>query len=108
MSVNNSFKEEKSKYKRWLTFEHDLQYLMLGLEDDIDKEDWLLLCIVYHSIMVFAMKDKYNETRTTVLDNMEDEFYAAIQGLEERHPDMKTNNIKSFMEDFYFNKEVSL
>lgn len=52
------------------------------------------------------MKDKFEENNEIFLNNMKNDFYNAIQKLEEKHTDIqsRTFTIKLFMEDFYFNK----
>lgn len=96
----------KSDRERWMGFEHALRYLLCELNDKTDREDSFLLDDIKQSIIVFVMKDKFEETNETFLANMKNDFYKAIDALEERHSDIKSRTwiIKMFMEDFYFNK----
>ncbi len=96
----------KSNRERWIAFEHTLRYLLCELEDKTDRTDSFLLDDVKQAIIVYVMKDKFAETNEIFLDNMKNDFYNAIQELEERHTDIqsRTFTIKLFMEDFYFEK----
>ena len=96
----------KSCRERWMDFEHTLRYLLCELNDKTDREDSFLLDDIKQTIIVFVMKDKFEETNEIFLGNMKNDFFCAINKLEERHPDIKgrTRIIKMFMEDFYFNK----
>jgi len=91
--------------KRYLEFEHRLRYLFYDLKDETEREDDFLLDDIKHTIIVFAMKDRFNETNDIFLENMKTNFYDAIEKLETRHPDIKHDTlfIKQFMEEFYFN-----
>lgn len=99
---------ERSKSDRewWKGFEHTLRYLLCELNDKTDREDSFLLDDIKQTIIVFVMKDKFDETNAIFLENMKNDFYRAIDKLEERHSDIKsrTKTVKIFMEDFYFNK----
>lgn len=96
----------KSDRERWMKFEITLRYLLCELNDKTDRKDSFLLDDIKQSIIVFVMKDKFEETNKIFLENMKYDFYTAIDELEIRHPDIKgkTRTIKLFMEDFYFNK----
>ena len=96
----------KSDRERWMCFEHTLRYLLCELNDKTDREDSFLLDDIKQAIIVFVMKDKFEETNEIFLNNMKNDFYSAIDKLEERHHDIKgkTRIVKLFMEDFYFNK----
>lgn len=96
----------KSDRERWVGFEHTLSYLLCELNDKTDRKDSFLLDDIKQAIIVFVMKDKFGETNEIFLTNMKNDFYNAINELEERHSDIKgrTEIIKMFMEDFYFNK----
>lgn len=97
---------EKSDHDRYLKFEHILRYLLCELEAPTDRKDSFLLDDIKQTVIVFAMKDKFEESNDIFLANMKDNFYKAIKELNERHPDTtgKTEIIKLFMEDFYFSK----
>ena len=112
MNINEEFKDfvikrerEKSDHNRYLGFEHSLRYLLYELKDKTDREDYLLLDDIKQTVIVFVMKDKFGESNGVFLSNMKNDFYKAIEKLEERHSDIKgkTKIIKLFMEDFYFN-----
>ena len=94
-------------YNRYIEFEHSLRYLLMDINGGIDKQDLTLLEEIKQSIIVFTMKDKFNESNTIFLNNMKNDFYRNIALLEEKHSDIKrqVRIIKSFMEDFYFNTE---
>ncbi len=96
----------KSDRERWVNFEHELRYLLCELKDKTDREDSFLLDNVKQAVLVFVMKDKFEENNEIFLNNMKHDFYDAIQKLEERHTDIqpRTFYIKLFMEDFYFYK----
>ena len=96
----------KSDHDRYLRFEYNLRYLFCELQDEIDEEDRFLLDDIKQAIIVFAMKDRFEELNEIFLSNMKNDFYSAIEKLEERHEDIKsrTRLIKLFMEDFYFIK----
>lgn len=98
---------EQSNRKRWIEFEHTLQYLLCELKDKIDKEDNFLLSDIKQAVIVYGMKDKFEETNGVFLNNIKNDFYNAIQKLEEKHTDiqLRTFTIKLFMEDFYFGKQ---
>lgn len=95
---------EKSNKDRYIGFIHDLQYLLCSLKEKIDEEDFLLSNDIKQSVIVFLMD--FDEINEIFLKNMKISFYKSIHSLEERHSDIKpkTNNIRLFMEDFYFNK----
>lgn len=103
-----ALKHERGKTccERWVKFEHTLRYLLCELKDNTDREDSFLLDDVKQAIIVFVMKDKFEETNEVFLNNMRNDFYNAIQKLEEKHTDIQSRTfyIKLFMEDFYFNK----
>lgn len=96
----------KSDHDRYLEFEHRLRYLLCELKDKTDREDSFLLDDIKQTVIVFVMKDRFGELNDVFLSNMKNDFYTAIEKLEERHVDIKgkTKIIKLFMEDFYFNK----
>lgn len=96
---------EKTSRERWVNFEHTLRYLLCELKDHTDREDSFLLDDVKQAVIVFVMKDKFEEINEIFLSNMKNDFYNAIQKLEEKHTDLqsRTFTIKLFMEDFYFN-----
>ncbi len=96
----------KSNRERWVAFEHTLRYLLCELKDKTDREDSFLLDDVKQAVIVYVMKDKFAETNEIFLNNMKNDFYNAIQKLEEKHTDIqsRTFTIKLFMEDFYFGK----
>lgn len=100
------YERKKSDRKRWVDFEHTLRYLLCELKDKTDREDSFLLDEVKQAVIVYVMKDKFDETNEIFLNNMKNDFYNAIQKLEEKHTDIqsRTFTIKLFMEDFYFNK----
>ena len=93
----------KNDRDRWGEFEHCLRYLTCDLKNKVKEEDRLLIDDIKQAIIVFVMKDKFGETNAIFLENTKRNFYDAIQKLEKRHPDMRTFQIKIFMEDFYFN-----
>lgn len=76
------------------------------MKDKTDREDDFLLDNVKQTIIVYVMKDKFEENNEIFLNNMKNDFYNAIQKLEEKHTDIQSRTfiIKLFMEDFYFNK----
>lgn len=100
------YERKKSDRERWVGFEHTLRYLLCELKDKTDREDSFLLDEVKQAVIVYVMKDKFDETNEIFLNNMKNDFYNAIQKLEEKHTDIqsRTFTIKLFMEDFYFNK----
>lgn len=97
----------KSDHDRYIEFERNLRYLLCELETPADRKDSFLLDDIKQAVIVFIMKDKFKESNDIFLTNMKDDFYKAIKELNERHPDVagKTEFIKLFMEDFYFNKQ---
>lgn len=112
MDINKEFEDfvvkrerEKSDHDRYLGFEHSLRFLLCELKDKTDREDSFLLDDIKQTVIVFVMKDKFGELNDVFLSNMKNDFYVAIEKLEERHSDIKgkTKIIKLFMEDFYFN-----
>ena len=96
----------KSDHDRYLGFEHHLRYLLCELKDKTERKDDFLLDDIKQAVIVFVMKDKFGETNDIFLSNMKDDFYKAIEELEKRHFDIKGRSqiIKLFMEDFYFDK----
>lgn len=100
------YERKKSDRERWAGFEHTLRYLLCELKDKTDREDSFLLDEVKQAVIVYVMKDKFDETNEIFLNNMKNDFYNAIQKLEEKHTDIqsRTFTIKLFMEDFYFNR----
>lgn len=100
------YERKKSDHERWVGFEHTLRYLLCELKDKTDREDSFLLNDIKQAVIVYTMKDKFTETNGIFLNNMRNDFYNAIQKLEEKHTDIqsRTWKIKLFMEDFYFNK----
>ena len=101
------YEEKKSDRERWIDFEHTLRYLLCELKDKTDREDSFLLDDIKQAVIVYVMKDKFTETNEIFLNNMKNDFYNAIQKLEEKHTDIqsRTWKIKLFMEDFYFGKQ---
>lgn len=99
-------KREQSDHEQWVDFEHTLRYILFDLHNNTDRDDSFLLDDIKQAIIVFAMKDKFEETNENLLENMKNDFYESITKLEERHPDIKcrTTTIRMFMEKFYFNK----
>ncbi len=97
----------KSNRERWVAFEHKLRYLLCELKDKTDREDSFLLDNVKQAVLVFVMKDKFEETNEIFLNNMKNDFYNSIQKLEEKHTDIQSRTfmVKLFMEDFYFEKQ---
>lgn len=91
--------------KRYMEFEHALRYLLYELNNETERKDNFLLDDIKQTIIVFLMKDKFEETNEIFLENMKTDFYDAIAELENRHIDIKhkTKIIKQFMEDYYFN-----
>lgn len=103
----------KSERDRFVEFEHRLRYMLCDLRAEVDLKDNYLLSDIQQSVIVFAMKDKLEDSEDDLkkideifLSNMKNDFYSAIQELEEKHTDIKETAliIKLFMEDFYFNK----
>lgn len=101
------YEREKSDHKRYVGFEHELRYLLCELKDKTDREDSFLLDDIKQAVIVYIMKDKFAENNEIFLNNMKNDFYNAIQKLEEKHTDIqsRTFTIKLFMEDFYFEKQ---
>lgn len=101
------YERKKSDHERWVNFEHTLRYLLCELKDKTDREDSFLLDEVKQAVIVYVMKDKFEETNEIFLNNMKNDFYNAIQKLEEKHSDIQSRTlyIKLFMEDFYFGKQ---
>lgn len=97
----------KSNRERWTGFEHTLRYLLCELKDSTDREDDFLLNDIKQAVIVYVMKDKFEETNEIFLNNMKNDFYNAIQKLEGKHTDIQSRTfyIKLFMEDFYFGKQ---
>ena len=91
--------------KRYMEFEHALRYLLYELNNKTERKDDFMLDDIKQTIIVFSMKDKFEETNEIFLENMKTDFYNAIAELENRHTDIKyrTKIIKQFMEDYYFN-----
>lgn len=102
------YERKKSDRERWVGFEHTLRYLLCELKDKTDREDDFLLDDIKQTVIVYVMKDKFEENNEIFLNNMKNDFYNAIQKLEEKHTDIqsRTFTIKLFMEDFYFNKQA--
>lgn len=102
---NTAIIKIKEKYVTFRNFEINLRFLLNELNEDTVDEDHYLLDDIKHSIVIFAMKEKFNETDETFLENTKREFYDSIDKLETRHPDLKyrTKLIKLFMEQYYFN-----
>lgn len=100
-----NFERKKSKKERWQHFEHSLRYLLCELKDETDRKDSFLLDEIKEAIIVYVMKDKFEENNEIFLNNMKNDFYEGIRKLEEKHEDIasRTAIIKVFMEDFYFN-----
>lgn len=96
-------KETKIDNKRYVEFEHTLRYLLCELNNKTERKDDFLLDDIKQAIIVFSMKDKFEETNEIFLENMKTNFYNAIAELENRHTDIKhrTKIIKQFMEDYY-------
>lgn len=101
------YERKKSDRERWVDFEHTLRYLLCELKDKTDREDSFLLDNIKQAVIVYVMKDKFTETNEIFLNNMKNDFYNAIQKLEEKHTDIQSRTfyIKLFMEDFYFGKQ---
>lgn len=100
------YERKKSNHERYVEFEHELRYLLCELKDSTDREDDFLLDNIKQTVIVYVMKDKFVENNEIFLNNMKNDFYNAIQKLEEKHTDIqsRTFKIKLFMEDFYFRK----
>lgn len=100
------YERKKSDRERLVNFEHTLRYLLCELKEKTDREDSFLLDEVKQAVIVYVMKDKFEETNEIFLNNMKNDFYNAIQKLEEKHSDIQSRTfyIKLFMEDFYFGK----
>lgn len=98
---------KKSEHDRYLNFEHTLRYMLCELKDEVTIKDRLAVDEIKQAVIVYVMKDKFNESNETFLSNMKTDFYNALNELEERHNDIKCQTlvIKLFMEDFYFNKQ---
>lgn len=97
-------KERKIDNRRYIEFEHTLRYLLCERNNETEREDDFLLDNIKQTIIIFSMKDKFEETNEVFLKNMKAEFYDDIEELEKRHLDIKyeTRIIKQFMEDYYF------
>ena len=100
------YERKKSDHERYVGFEHELRYLLCELKDKTDRKDDFLLDYIKQAVIVYVMKDKFEETNEIFLSNIKDDFYNAIQELEEKHTDIQARTwvIKLFMEDFYFGK----
>ena len=59
----------KSDRERWMKFEITLRYLLCELKDKTDREDSFLLDDIKQSIIVFVMKDKFEETNKIFNEN---------------------------------------
>lgn len=94
-----------TKYVNFKNFEINLRFLLNELNEEVIIDDWYLLDDIKHSVLVFAMKDKFNETDKTFLENTKNDFYDAIDQLKKRHSDLgwRLCLIKQFMELNYFN-----
>jgi len=101
------YERKKSDRERWVAFEHALRYLLCELKDKTDRKDDFLLDNVKQAVIVYVMKDRFAENNGIFLNNIKNDFYNAIQKLEEKHTDIqsRTWTIKLFMEDFYFEKQ---
>lgn len=97
---------KESKRNRWMRFEHELRYLFTELDTEPSMDDLYYAEDVRQTIIVYSMKNQYEENIPIYMGNTKREFYTAIKHLEENHPDIKgkTFVIKLFMEDFYFSK----
>jgi hypothetical protein len=91
--------------ENFIEFEGELNFLLNDLNEEVVIEDYYLLDDIKHAIMVFAMKDKFNETNKTFLENTKRLFYDSSDKLENRHPSLKwrIKHVKQFMEMYYFN-----
>lgn len=109
--IINTFTEtirKKSKKERWLDFESKLNTLPSFIEDDSIK-GLIEVNTIKHNIIIFSMKDKFDENNDVFINNCKKEFYDSIDKLSELYPGAKYHLlcIKLFVDDFYLNeKEV--
>lgn len=96
----------KTAHERYVNLEYALRYMLLGLQNPVDIEDFLSVDNIKQCIIVYLARDKYEEKNDVFLSNMKYLFYSEIKKLEEKHPDIKrkTTVARLFMEDFCFKK----
>lgn len=99
-------KQRKTAYHRFIEFEHALRFCLAELNDEESISDYWLLESLYNSIVIFAMKKRFNENNPVFLQNAKDTFYESLDHLIKRHPNIKgkLDIVKKFMEDFYIEK----
>ena len=97
---------KKDKHQRFEEFEHILRYVLIERNEDIDKFDWFMLDQLKHAIIVFLLKNEFNEHNETFLANTQSEFYSALDRIKEKIPSWESEKVKLFVEDFIFKCET--
>lgn len=87
---------------KWERVELKLRNLLQDINYTVDIEDIRLIDELKQSIIVFAMKEKFGEACEVFLDNCRNDFYNSAKILESRHSQLNLDEIRTFMEEFYF------
>ena len=83
--LNEKIKEVEEKWWRnhdrhlhFERFEYQIQNLLAEVTPEIDIIDVFKYARMIHSLFVFSIKDKFNETNETFLENIKTDFYEFI------------------------------
>lgn len=93
----------KSKRDRFISFEHDLRYLLNNCSN-VTTSDWIALSQIKQSILTLALADKFcNKNDAILLSNCRYEIDTFLNDLEANHPNINTCIIRLFIQDFLEN-----
>lgn len=97
---------KRSANERYVHFERELRNLPILIRG-VDVKDCLLIAAINHSVLVFALKDTFEDKNETFFENTKYDFYNAIKELKEKHSKLTEPllYIKLFVEDFYLNNK---
>lgn len=92
--------EQLTPHQKFSAFEHDLNFLLYDLKDEVTMQDYIYLNEIKQAIIIFILKNEYKESNETFVNNTKHQYIQYFKGLKDRHPDIKTYNIDMFMQKY--------
>lgn len=97
--VEEKWWETHDKHSHFERFEHQIRNLLAEVTPEADIVDVFKYAQMIHSLFVFSVKDKFNETNKIFLENTKSDFYNFIENYHTKfHRDITF--LKKFA-DFY-------
>ena len=101
--IENDWWNKHTEHERFVRFEHQIRNFILEVTPAASIVDVFHYAQLIHSMFVFAIKDKFNETNQIFLDNTKSDFYDFIDELGNKF-NKDVYFIKKFADYYIFNK----